>query len=441
MEYWERETSFIIPPIDLSKYNPLKKRKKKTKKKMENKIESDLTKHNYNNAQDTPHSLESTEVGERKLENESPPEQLDVKDLPNEDVLQPPMSEINENIPPYQPRPGAPYQLVFGMDDASSETSITSSPRSVESSNPLLGYLPELLPITNELSDDVSSVSLDVSSVSVDTVIEAQQSTALEHGVDTGSDITLALDSSSLTLGEEDVSVYSDSTVVADSTKELKSDEDDGKHDQMEEEMKSQSSGEVKLEDIQLQARSASATPPPRLKLHPISTNTGNSDAPLSPPYSPIEYVPDEDETEFGNIAILPPSPLPPGIDSPVPLDDQPSMSILFSGVTYLGSSSVDAPISETEANRKMIILKQQASASEPIPIVLSIPTSNDGTVYLKDPETDHPLTTFPVKMILFCARGNMEDYFDCFCLNVRHKRSGIYHCHVFRCEIIEAVS
>ena len=116
-------------------------------------------------------------------------------------------------------------------------------------------------------------------------------------------------------------------------------------------------------------------------------------------------------------------------------------MSVLFSGVTYLGSSSVDAPISEVEANRKMFILKQQAAMSEPIPVILSIPMSNEGSVMLKDPQSEQPLATFQVKMILFCARGNAHELVDCFCLNVRHKRSGIYHCHVFKCGIPEAVS
>lgn len=114
-------------------------------------------------------------------------------------------------------------------------------------------------------------------------------------------------------------------------------------------------------------------------------------------------------------------------------------MSILFSGIAYLGSSSVDAPVSEPEANRKMYILKQQAESTEPIPVTLAIPSNNEGTVVVRDPETDQPLATFRVKMILFCARGNAEALMDCFCLNVRHKRSGMYHCHVFRCGIPEA--
>ena len=116
-------------------------------------------------------------------------------------------------------------------------------------------------------------------------------------------------------------------------------------------------------------------------------------------------------------------------------------MSILFDGVTYLGCSSVDAPVSEVEANKKMYTLRAQAESSEPMHVILSIPMSNDGNVILKDPESEQPLSVFPVKTILFCARGNAEQLLDCFCLNIKHRKGGIYRCHAFRCEIPEAVS
>ena len=192
--------------------------------------------------------------------------------------------------------------------------------------------------------------------------------------------------------------------------------------------------------DVVIESRPDSATPPPKPKEHALSRLTSDSDAAVTPPFSPTEYHSSEDETgQTHTFPIMTPSPIPPGTDSP--LGDHPSMSILFSGVFYLGSSTVDAPISETEANRKMNILHEQALTSHPMPIILSVPVTNDGSVLLKDPKTDQPLTTFPVKMILFCVRGNHENLQDCFCLNVRHKRSGTYHCHVFRCEIMEAVS
>ena len=60
---------------------------------------------------------------------------------------------------------------------------------------------------------------------------------------------------------------------------------------------------------------------------------------------------------------------------------------VFFNGIHYLGSSTVDAPVSETEANRKMSVLKTQAG--QPIPIILQIPHNNQGDIMLKDPSTN----------------------------------------------------
>ena len=367
-----------------------------------------------------------------------------------------PTSESSETtIPGYRPRPGAQYQLVYGMDSESSETSVTSSPRSVESSTQfLLMPLPpgsgEILPKSNEFFSQDEFCDIEVESR--DSGITSQ----LES-------IAPSKTNDDASLGDETLSMYSGSTVVAESV--LSSSNDKQLHQKQEEsrtkddvdgatrehtaeegsqqrDTQSPDSEGVRLDDIQLHSRSStsgSETPPPKPKVHPLSVDTSDSEAAVTPPYSPVEYVPEEEEEEMGNVAILPPHLS--GLNSPSLLEDQPVMSILFNGVMYLGSSSVDAPISEVEANRKMSILKQQAAESKPIPIVLSIPVSNDGNVIMKDPASEQPLTSFQVKRILFCARGGSDDLNDCFCLNVKHQRSGTYHCHVFRCDITEAVS
>lgn len=383
----------------------------------------------------------------------------------HKDSAETPSSESSETIPPFQPRSGTQYQLVFGMDEESSETSITSSSRSSECPSNLPpshappGVVQDLIGMSGNLSHDLFSESRDADDELLDT-------TLIEDPSGGGDDHDGGTHSSSRVQGGETLGVCPGSTVVEESVVRAVSDkleaptsderlepsaeesqtlkleakeekkplEKDGDDDSK---RSVDDSNDLKLEDIRLQTRSESETPPPRPKNHPLSRDTSDSEDAAIPPYSPTEYIPDNPEDmEMGNVA---PSPLPPGMESPLLLEDQPSMSILFSGVTYLGSSSVDAPISEPEANRKMAILKQQAAASEPIHVVLSIPVSNDGIVYMNDPNTDQPLATFAVKNILFCARGNAEDMHDCFCLNVRHKRSGIYHCHVFRCRIMEA--
>ena len=115
--------------------------------------------------------------------------------------------------------------------------------------------------------------------------------------------------------------------------------------------------------------------------------------------------------------------------------------SIIYRGVTYLGSTTVNAPISEIEANRKIAILKSHCDATQAIPINLVVPTMFTGRVILKDPEQGQPLAVFQVKTILFCVRGKGPDKLDCFAFNVKHKTSGIFHCHVFQCETAQEVS
>lgn len=116
-------------------------------------------------------------------------------------------------------------------------------------------------------------------------------------------------------------------------------------------------------------------------------------------------------------------------------LEQQYEPAIVYKGVIYLGSTTVNAPISEIEANRKIKILKMHSDAAQAIPINLLVPTLSTGRVVLKDPEQDQPLAVFLVKTILFCVRGKGPDMLDCFAFNVKHRTSGIFHCHVFQCE------
>lgn len=335
----------------------------------------------------------------------------------------------------------SPYQLVF-MEDLSSESSLAGSlsPQNLESSG-------SFIPIPT--AETSGNIKLNSSSEDLRLLMEADENRSTV--------------SSSTLIAESNISCETADTIRAESVPprhneaeeegggegergrkdegvivrhELdtgRTDDEGGRH------------GGISPSDIMIETRrSESVTPPPKSKEHVLSRLISDSGAVLSPPpFSPIEYHSGDEDvpgSRTPTFPIMTPSPLPSGTDSP-DLGEQPAMSILFSGVFYLGSSTVDAPISETEANRKMNILHEQALTSNPMPIILSVPMTNDGSVLLKDPKTDQPLTTFAVKMILFCARGGDEALQDCFCLNVRHKRSGTYHCHVFRCEIMEAVS
>lgn len=110
---------------------------------------------------------------------------------------------------------------------------------------------------------------------------------------------------------------------------------------------------------------------------------------------------------------------------------------IAFNDINYLGSSTVDAPVSETEANRKMSILRSQSV--QPIPIILTVPKDNTGSIVLKDPSTNQVLIAFFIRHVLFCARGQQDtELSDCIAINVLHKKSGFYHCHIFKCNITD---
>ena len=102
----------------------------------------------------------------------------------------------------------------------------------------------------------------------------------------------------------------------------------------------------------------------------------------------------------------------------------------VFNGLTYLGSSTVDAPMSPSEANNKMTTFKEQHAQA--IPVNLSIPQTNAGKMVMLDPHSNTPLAVFYIKTVLLCVRGQDLGVSDCMCINVRHRKSQTFHCHVF---------
>jgi len=51
-------------------------------------------------------------------------------------------------------------------------------------------------------------------------------------------------------------------------------------------------------------------------------------------------------------------------------------------------------------------------------------------------------IASFKLYTILFCIRGTENtDESDCFAFTESHQSSGIFQCHVFRCDIPEAVT
>ncbi|XP_041370237.1 rab GTPase-activating protein 1-like [Gigantopelta aegis] len=115
----------------------------------------------------------------------------------------------------------------------------------------------------------------------------------------------------------------------------------------------------------------------------------------------------------------------------------------VFNGVTYLGCASVNAPRSEVEIYRNMAVLNEQSKMV--IPVVLSVPNTSEGVVTLFDPANETDIASYKIHRILFCARGPVEsNERKCFAFTFSHgdtPETAIFQCHVFRCDLPEAVA
>jgi hypothetical protein len=135
--------------------------------------------------------------------------------------------------------------------------------------------------------------------------------------------------------------------------------------------------------------------------------------------------------------------------------------SIIFHGVTYLGSASINAPRSEEELNRNMAILNEQSKMS--IEVTLSVPENATGVVRLLDPQTELEIISYRIPQILFCARGLSNSPLACCWAfttsrvttstnsgqsqpngnngeNGKVQQELLYQCQVFRCDNQETI-
>ncbi|XP_038046522.1 rab GTPase-activating protein 1-like isoform X2 [Patiria miniata] len=122
-----------------------------------------------------------------------------------------------------------------------------------------------------------------------------------------------------------------------------------------------------------------------------------------------------------------------------VPMD---KICTLFSHIIYLGAATVNAPKSEMEATKNMAILKQQQSQNA-IEIVLSVPRTSEGSVRLLETDGKSEISAYRITRILFCCRGREGTTIsDCFAFTCGHgnRESQLFQCHIFRCEVPEAV-
>ncbi|XP_068203529.1 rab GTPase-activating protein 1-like isoform X4 [Palaemon carinicauda] len=116
----------------------------------------------------------------------------------------------------------------------------------------------------------------------------------------------------------------------------------------------------------------------------------------------------------------------------------------IFNRVMYLGAASINAPRSEAEIQRNMAILNAQAQ-EQALEVSVSVPSNSEGCVIIYDAATGTEMTRFKIDSILFCARGKIDmSEAKCFAFTSSHgetPENAIFQCHVFRCQIPEAVA
>ncbi|XP_065346629.1 rab GTPase-activating protein 1-like isoform X4 [Cloeon dipterum] len=116
----------------------------------------------------------------------------------------------------------------------------------------------------------------------------------------------------------------------------------------------------------------------------------------------------------------------------------------VFNQISYLGAANINAPKSEAEIHRNMAILNREQGQDQCIRVSVKIPSCSSGSVVLIDAATMQIITSYEVQRILFYAHGIADsDEAACFAFTWSHgnsQESAIFQCHVFRCDIPEAV-
>ncbi|KAF4521654.1 hypothetical protein B566_EDAN009387 [Ephemera danica] len=116
----------------------------------------------------------------------------------------------------------------------------------------------------------------------------------------------------------------------------------------------------------------------------------------------------------------------------------------VFNGVAYLGAATVNAPKSEAEIHRNMAVLNREQAPDQCIRVSVRVPSCSAGCVVLHDAATMQEIASYEVHRILFYAHGTTGSAeAACFAFTWSHgntQESAIFQCHVFRCDIPEAV-
>ena len=121
----------------------------------------------------------------------------------------------------------------------------------------------------------------------------------------------------------------------------------------------------------------------------------------------------------------------------------------IFYNVAYLGAVSVHNPKDEATIQDQMTVMNQSGSSVSPLWVTVSVPRSCNSAVVLRETNTRARLAQFRIHKIIFFARGQVDTPESCcFAFTcapgdgpVSPAPSGLVQCHVFRCEMQEAVN
>ena len=136
------------------------------------------------------------------------------------------------------------------------------------------------------------------------------------------------------------------------------------------------------------------------------------------------------------------------GSESPNSSDEEKSSEgcdkdacVLFHGITYLGSSNIDAPMGDLELKRSISVLRDHTEGC--IDIILSVSLNPSGTIKLIDPDSRTDIATYNVTNICFWGKGDSDSVDkDCLAFNISQgKEDVMYQCHVFKCNEEDDVS
>ena len=113
---------------------------------------------------------------------------------------------------------------------------------------------------------------------------------------------------------------------------------------------------------------------------------------------------------------------------------DDEDACVLFHNITYLGSSTIYAPVSDLELRRAISVLCDNTEVS--IDIILAISLSPCGCIRLIEPSSRNDIATYNINSICYWGKGDHENREkDCLAFNISHgKEDPTFHCHVFKC-------